>query len=448
MMRTVRAPLKQLTVRALAGLLSGLLAGAQLACGARDIDAPPPQRAHAEIVRCRSFEELMPRFKEALSTGRTEGLRKVMQQHLLQGEREGEPPPMATVLRAVFGTLARFAREPAEPGAAQGEVCASPPPPVSGAHPMCEMRRAMDLLVHEGRGLEALGHLDPQVAGILNYIRGKSPAARKKDHYEVAQVFSDLCQQTVQCRVEDTADLVLGLTAYLGTPEGKDGLDRALALVKDPRMEPYLRGDGAQYGGEDAIVALAKLLMDAVKGMEHPDDLDNIPLDLVPEDLRPLIRQALADLKVLLDPAREPNVFRPLKRGLNCLNSKDKNNELVRMVYRLGLDARLPEFGFTRMLGTAVGLRETDGRGSLLHLTSVFARTLRNDDQALGALARVCHTLFSTRAQPGELSPAQLALPDVAELFERGVAGEALCAVDTLVYGCAGGAQPACELAR
>ncbi len=429
-----------------ASLLTGAVA---LSCGARYVDAPPPQRAQEEIVRCRSFDELMPRFSRSLATGRTENLRRVMERHLLESEsgRDDEPPPMAILLRSVFGTLSRFAGEPPEPGALEGEVCAQTPPALQSAHPLCEMRRAMDVMVHDGKGLEALRLLDPQIAGVLNYVRGTSPASRNKlGHYEVAQVLSDLCQQTAVCRAEDTADLVLGLTAYLGTEEGRRGLDGAYAMVQDPRLEPYLRGDGAQYGGEEAIVALAKVLIDAVKGMEHPNDLDAVPLDIVPEEIRPLLQAGIADLKILLDPAREPNVFRPLKRALNCLSQKDREQVLIRMVYRLGLDARLKEFGFTRILGTAVGLREADGRGSLLHLTSRFARALRDDEEGLRAISRVCKTVFSTQVPPGEtLSPAQLVVPVMADLFEQGVAGEALCAADTLVFGCAGGPQPACQ---
>ena len=445
MMRRCMRPLVPVLLLALAA--SALF----YACGASNVDAPPPQRSAEEVVRCRTFEELMPRFSSALSTGKTEGLRQVMVDHLLLPEdgREGEPPPMAQVLRTVFTTLGRFADEPPEPGAHDGELCAATPPPLEDAHPLCETRRAMDLLVHEGKGLEALGLLDPQISGVLNYVRGTSPASRKENHYEVAQVISDLCRQTDRCKASDTADLIVGLTAYLGTPEGRQGLDNALAMVTDSRFEPYLRGDGAAYGGEEAIVALAKVLIDAVKGMAHPDDLDNLPLDIVPEDIRPLLQGGIADLKVLLDPAREPNVFRPLKRALNCLKETDANQELIRMVYRLGLEARLPEFGFTRLLETAKGLRDTDERGTLLHLTSRFARAVKQDEDGLRAIAHVCKTMFSTEAPPGQThSPAELAVPVLADLFEDGVAAEALCAADTLVYGCAGGGQPACALAE
>lgn len=432
----------------LLGPCLALVGAGILSCGARDVDAPPPQRASDEVVRCRSFEELMPRFSRALATGRTENLRRVMEVHLLRPEadREREPPPMALVLRSIFEGLGRFAREPPEPGAIDDALCATPAPPIAASHPMCELRRATDVMVNQGRGLEALRLLDPQIAGVLNYVRGNSPAARKTHHYEVAQVLSDLCQQTVVCRAEDTADLVIGLTAYLGTPEGRAGLDRAYAMVQDPRLEPYLRGDGAHYGGEEAIVALSKLLIGAVVGMEHPGDLAALPLDIVPEEMRPLIREGISDLEILLDPAREPNVFRPLKRALNCLSQKDRNDELIRMVYRLGLGAQMKEFGFTRLLGTAVGLREADGRGSLLHLTGRFARALREDEEGLRALSRVCQTVFSTRVAPGETqSPAEGVVPVVADLFEQGVAAEAICALDTLVFGCAGGPQPACE---
>ena len=47
------------------------------------------------------------------------------------------------------------------------------------------------------------------------------------------------------------------------------------------------------------------------------------------------------------------------------------------------------------------------------------------------------------RTQPPATRSA--ALPEVAALFKQGVTDEVLCVLDTLVYGCAGGSQPACK---
>src|SRR5687768_874504 len=103
-------------------LAAGLLAGVALAlaCGAQDTEAPaPPPRTEPS---CRNFDELMPRFTAALETGKTEGLRLVIQNHLLVGARDGGvSPPITDVLRSIFVTLARFAALPPEPGALAGQ---------------------------------------------------------------------------------------------------------------------------------------------------------------------------------------------------------------------------------------------------------------------------------------------------------------------------------------
>lgn len=414
-----------------------------IACGANDIEAPvPPQTAaQQESVQCRSFDDLMPRFNAALEGGGTEGLRTVIRDRLL----DGDPPPMNDVLRSVFQTMARFAAQPPEAGAPAGEVCADPPPPVQVAHPLCEMRRAMFTLVHEGKGLDALALVDPLLGAVFDYILGRQPAATQP-HYEVAHAVSRMCRQNANCQMNDTLDLVIAFTAFMETNDGRVMLDRLDAMVKNPALEPFLKDDGAQYGGENGIVALVEVVMTSVQGMDDPSDLDALPIDQLPAEIRPDAQAALEDVKKMLDPAREPNILRPLKRGLNCMKTADQNRELIRMVYRLGLESDVPEFGLTTIMGAVKGLRETDERGTLVHLAQTLAKAIRADEQAVDSAAKVCATLFSTEIEPGQTrSPAELALPDVANLFRDGVAGEAMCAVDTMVYGCAGGAQPACE---
>ena len=425
-----------------------------LSCGANDVEAPkPPEPAQAS---CRSFDELMPRFTQALETGRTENLRLVIKNHLAVGERSSDDaPPMAEVLRAVFQTLGRFAAMPPEQGAPEGETCATTAPPVAVAHPICEMRRAMDVLVHDAKGLEAIQIIDPLVRAALDYVIGRPPSATKP-HYEVATVLSGMCQQNVACQMNDTLDLVIAFSAWLETDDGRASLDRINALINNPALQPFLNDDGAQYGGENGIVALANLVITTTLSMQDPSELDNLPLSSLPEDLQPDIQAVVGDLKKMLDPNRQPNILAPMKKALNCYDKQDRENstdvprrELIRMVYRLGFDDNLPEFGITRLVGTAKDLRELDQRGTLIHLVGTLAQAVRSDETAVDAAAQVCHALFATTVSPGETkSPAELALPDVADLYRDGVTGEAMCAADTLLYGCAGGAQPACEAAQ
>jgi hypothetical protein len=462
-------------IRVLLALSLGLLAGAAIsACGADHLQAPapPPKKALAPL-ECRSIEQLMPRFLEAIATGRTEGFRRVVLQHLLEGERPGTPPPMADVLRTLFTTLSGFAKQPPELGALPGELCApwgvcrsggrntkrclatveceagavceGAPPLPDKAHPLCEMRRALEVLVHEGKGIDALRRMDPLLGGIVNYVIGRPPEG-PTPHFEVAGVISDLCAQKAVCKPEDTLDLVVAFTAFTETPEGRAAVERFTELASHPGLQPLLNDDGNQYGGEKGIVALVKVVITTTLGMDDPADLDALPIDQMPGDLQPLMRQLLGDTKLLLDPKRVPNMQRPLKKALNCLNVQDPSSHLVRMVYRLGLESRIKEFGLTSMTQTLKELMAIDKRGTIIHLVGTLAKAVRQDEQALGSLARVCSTLFSVKTSSSQpQSNAELALPVLSDLFAQKIGSEALCAVDALVYGCSGGALPACR---
>jgi len=117
----------------------------------------------------------------------------------------------------------------------------------------------------------------------------------------------------------------------------------------------------------------------------------------------------------------------------------------VRMIYRLGIEAPIPEFGLQNMVKVASELRRSDERGSILWIGQQFLTALSTDDQAADATAYACRMLFSTQVEPGKLkSNLELALPVVADLFRDQILSEAVCAADTLLYGCAGGEQPAC----
>lgn len=437
-------------------LLAGgtLLAGPlllALACGAGDLEAPKPP--DPPDIQCRSFDQLMPRFTAALESGRTENLRLVIKEHLSAGTREGdEVPPMAEVLRAIFQTLGRFAAMPPDKDAPPGKLCATPGPDhPNEANPLCEMRRAMKTLVHKGQGLEAIRVIDPVLRALLDYVIGNPPSA-SEPHWEVATVISRMCRQNARCQMNDTLDLVIAFSAYLETPEGRASLDRIDALLNNPALQPFLNDDGAQYGGENGIVALINLVITTTEAMDDPSDLDSLPLDQLPQELQPDVKAIVADLKSMLAPTREPNILRPLKKALVCYDDADNpdKRELLRMIYRLGFEANLPEFGLTHLMGTVKGLRDVDQRGTLIHLVGTLAQAVRQDETAVDAAANVCSTLFSTQPNAQDPKPpAELALPVIADLYRDGVTGEAICAVDSLLYSChAGEAQPACEAAQ
>ncbi|MBM4380570.1 MAG: hypothetical protein FJ086_14940 [Deltaproteobacteria bacterium] len=429
-------------------------------CGAEGLQAPAPERARADLGQCKRFEELVPAFQRAAQGGRLETLAEVIRTRLASPGPRGEPPAVSDVLRAVFKTLNDFASQPPEAGAPPGELCIPSDPAAAlkadaglplpaESQPLCEVRRATDALLHAGQGREALQLVEPQLVGVLNYVVGrdrKDPSRLVTPHYEVAGVLSGMCQQSAVCRMEDTLDLVAAFVAWLKTPEGAASLGRLDTLLKNPALAPFLTGEGTTYGGENGVVALVDVILPLVQGMQGPADLDALPLDVLPEGLRADAEAGVADLKLLLDPQRTPSVLRPLKKALTCYVAQDGSRDVVRMVYRLALEEKLPEFGLTRLLGVVKGLRTVDGRGTLLHLAGTLVDAIRADEEAVDASARVCHALFRTVPDPGQVkSNAALALPAIRELFTDGILTESLCALDAFVYGCAGGSAPGCN---
>ncbi|MBK7860584.1 MAG: hypothetical protein IPJ65_18695 [Archangiaceae bacterium] len=415
-----------------------------LSCGAESAEAPRAVLRNPDAAQCKSFAQLMPNFLALIDEGRTQNLACVIKAHLLKGRTESDTPPLNDVLRALFGLLNAFARKPSELGAPLGQLCApdepqSAWPAVRQANELCELRRAMYLLVHEGKGIDAVTLVDPQISGAVSYITGKGKDGT--EHYEVAGVVSRMCSQNAQCQLSNGLDLLISLSAYLEGADGKKTLDDLRTLVKSPRIQAFFSSEGTDALTEDGAVALARVLLPALQNAS-PTDLQNLldqpPINKFKTELQPLVD----DLKqVVMTPA----LAGPLKKTISCYVWADANLDLVRMAYRLGLRDRLPEFGFTRIEQLIEDLQSIDSRGALVHLLGTVGSALRADEQAIDSAASVCSTLFSTKSEDGQAkSNAQLALPVVGDLFAAGVASEALCAIDTLVWGCAGGAQPAC----
>ena len=181
-------------------------------------------------------------------------------------------------------------------------------------------------------------------------------------------------------------------------------------------------------------------------------------------DLQPVV----SDLEKILG---HPELMAPVRRSLNCLTTEDRNLDTVRMIYRLAIEEQCPEFGLTRLTAALQGVQDVDQRGSLdLHRRHAGPAPSAPTSWPSTPPPNVCRTVFSTRkaiggectssAQCSEPMPdcdralrqcvavksnAELALPVVGDLVKSGVVNEGICAIDTLIFGCAGGAQPACR---
>ncbi len=415
----------------------GLVGGA---CGADKEVAPEP--VAPAMQQCRTFDQLMPRFVRAISTGRTENLKTVVENQLLKTTREDEPPPINDVLRIIFATLNALASKPPEPGGTKDDYCApaSAPPPLNLANEVCEMRRAIDVLVHQGKGLDAIGVIEPQLQGIIDYMTGSGTSADKTPHYEVAAAFSNLCSNTMVCRLSNGLDLIIAFTDYANTAPGRRLVQNLNTLGTRPSLTAFL---APQNLTEDGFVAISRALIPAVQGADPQalqNAFDQLPLSAeLKADLGPIVE----DLKLIL---QTPSLIEPTRKALNCLTVSDRNSDIVRMLYRLAIRDMRPEFGITRLSQVFRQIQDVDQRGSLIFLANTLAKAVRSDEIAIASAATTCKTLLSTSVPAGQAqSNAQLALPVVAELLRNGLVQEAICAIDTLLFGCSGGAQPACR---
>ena len=425
-------------------ILGFAVAVVALSCGAENLEAPPAEQ-RADLMQCRGLDQLMPNFVQAISQGRTENLKHLVETQLLTPLREGDAPPVNDVLRSIFKTLDAFARKPPEAGAQGADYCApsSSPPPLESSNELCEMRRAMDVLVHQGKGIDAIDLVEPQLDTALAYITGdgqKCNGGPRTPHYEISALFSAMCEPTANCQLSNGLDLVIAFSGYARTAEGKKLFADLNDLATKSSLLALLNPSSLT---EDDTVALARGLLPVIRNAD-PASLDAaFELPFITPEVRADLGPVIADLKNVL---ARPELMTPVKRALVCYEAKDLNLDVIRMVYRLALEEGCSEFGLTRLTAALKGVQDVDQRGSLVYLAGTLASAVRSDETAIDSAAIVCKTLFSTARAPGEArSNAELALPVVADLVKNHVINEGICAADTLIFGCAGGAQPACR---
>jgi hypothetical protein len=368
----------------------------------------------------------------------------VIKAHLLVGRTPADPPPINDVLRAVFALLDGFAQQPAEQNAVPGTLCAPDAdsslwPAVDQANQLCELRRTLYVLVHQGEGIDLVHLVDPQVSGVIDYIVGTGKDMTP--HYEVSGAVARLCSQNAQCQTSNGLELLAALSDDLNTPAGTKTVMDLQNVLHSATIQAFLGDGGVNVLTEDDAVNLAKVAIPAIENAS-PDDLQNLiempPLNKYQTQLQPLID----DMKLIL---MTPSLINPLKRTLSCLTWADSNYDLVRMLYRLMIRDQLPDFGVNRLSQLVDELHTLDSRGALVHLLGTVAWASLAVPTAVNSAASVCSTLFSTQPQEGQAkSNAQLGLPVVGQLFADGAVSEIVCALDTLIYGCAGGSQPAC----
>lgn len=406
-------------------------------CGAESSLAPPPEPV-AEVSQCRSFEQLMPRFVQVVREGRLSGLAAIVREQLSTPAGQGTPSPAGELLRSLLTLLGSLTKEPREASAPEGQLCDFSPaaPAPKDANTLCVVRRLGRSMVESRQGLEMLQLVDPQISGVLRYVLGGSrPGARP--HLEVASVLSSMTRQSEVCSLSEGLTLVATLAEYLESSEGRPMLERLVALVENPTVRALLSDDGQRVGGEDGFVALARFLSHAVIHLQSGEDLARLPLDELPPQTLELVRPLLRELSTLIAGEGGAERQRALRSVLVCHATHDRDDALARMFFHLVFVEKRAEFGLTRLVRLAHDLRAMDEQGAFAHVTARLARSLVQDEVVVRAAAHVLGTLLSAEN-------AEVALPALLEVFDQRLVAELLCALDTLVFGCAGGPQPAC----
>lgn len=457
---------------------AALIVGNILGCGAQELSGPA---AAPRPAQCRSLDQMAPALQTALRGGKVERLRALVERHQLLGEpSDGVPSPLQTLVQLTLRTLTAMGEDAPEAGAPEGQLCNDLAPPApSAANRSCEARRIIDTFVHEGKGLEALRLLDPLLAGVIGYVVG-TPGA--PPHYELATALSATCTKAY-CRTEDLLGLLIGVFAWLEPTEaeprrGPEALGKLNAVFSHPGIREALALVEANMTAEDLVV-FGNLLVDNLLAL--PTDPARFPLayhrgiEIAVNDLlsslgigreEPKYRElrlALDELlgpheKVdesqphgalrpllydLLDPSRPQPVLGPLQKVLDCVRRNDPSSSLMRMVFDLGFKDGV--VGLGEIFAALDGLVRMDERASLVTFGRLTLEMLREDEEGIAASRKLGALLLDTQPpEGGGASNAELLLPVAAELFEEGAVGEILCVLDTLLFGCAGGSQPAC----
>ena len=354
--------------------------------------------------------------------------------------------PVATELLAgLFDTVGTYQRDPPEvrADAQPGEpgYCAAFSP--ASPNRLCALRRAIDRLIQQrdpdgrivmvGAAEQAL----PILADILRYANGTHPQL-PGEHYETLPVLRQIVRA---CGDAEFKALGHGLIDALRPPAGLRLLDAATKVLRNPDGQRFLSGlDVNGDVGRTGFATLIGLLAQRIRQPSFtPADLDQVLDDLVypfiaqafPDNgLEADLRGLMGEVKLLLDPARDPQVLRPLQSVMGCALDRDPDNILLGSAYDLlfvgqtvALDD-LPEL--------ARALIALDDDGSLLATADILWGDLMSNQRITEGVADLAYQLF-TEENARALNPVLILILDSE------IPAEMIGMADMLLSGCGGG---------
>lgn len=371
--------------------------------------------------------------------------------------------PLGNVLDVSLRAMATIATDPPEapglpaPGCLDALAAQHLPP--QQRNRMCELRRALDVLLQQQGGQNLIN--DPGVKKViltvLDYVEGKLDG---RPHYDLFTGLGRMAGAgTASCDPAAPWQLLDNLLGYLTPQVAAQMLGHLQVLLDDPQMKQLLAqlsAGGSSAAGRDSVIVLANTLgpgiAAAASGQEALSTLNPL-LDQIynsssfSDALKNEVRAVVADASALL--AGGTGIFRPVQGVLRCAASPqvrcassatctDHDNELVGALYDI-LSRPEDAPGGSLDLATLVGALKTL---ATIDQTGQTGRTLRLIVQGVEGSpdpndahdARDAVAALAAEA----LTPAQgeRLLPAVSTLIEKQVLTGFLSLLQDLLYTC------------
>lgn len=464
-----------------ASLLFLLTSGTALifGCGAQHREGLPPAPV---AERCPSITELAPILGQAIDTTSPERLRSIIERYgLMKKGVDGAPSPMQSVFWMLLRTIDDMGSDVPEAGALEGERCNDlEPPPPTDSNRICEARRLLSLYIHEAAALQSLDLLSSVMAGILEEIEGDPPD--KPPRTRVLGIIGDGCRRRDVCSALDLFDLIIGILGFIEPTAEEPNRPRILLdKLRRPIAHPSTTAGLALLQAAmtiDGWVAFVNLIIDNImilpttgeafaaryhEGIEIPinailtssgvtrtseryGDLREAIDDLIGshEDAAEPHGNARPVIYDLLDPAGPWKILEPLQGFIHCWRNVDATSEIVRFI--LEIDPGEGLGSLAQWIEVLDALIEVDDRIALMTFTRLTLQMLRDDAEGTDGFQRICAAFLDETPDPltGK-SSIDLILPGVTSFFATDTLRELVCLLDAFLYGCAGGAMPACQ---
>ena len=365
--------------------------------------------------------------------------------------------PLGDVIGISLRAMASIAGDAAESptGCVSAAHAKELPPPARNR--LCELRRALDVLLLQNGGMRVLG--DPDVRRVIfalfDYLQGKTDGT---PHYELFSALGRMAAaQSASCDPAALFNLADAALGYLTPQIGLAQLGAVQALLADPQTQKLLAqlAQSAGKGGREGAIVLAHSLLPGL--ISAPDaqtalrPLENLLSQFVyasasySQQFKDELRAAMAQTESMLAPST--GIFPPLQKALACAASapvrcadaascSNSDDELIGALYDIlsrpqaqgGVDLAI-------LAGALKALAALDQTGQMARTLRMIARGIAGSpdpNDAHETRAAVCE-LAGEALNAEEM---QKLVPALRALVDKGVVTELFALLQDILYRC------------